>query len=65
MNQDVAYPILYGAMRGTLKSIAYSYNIPGVEIKDADAFAKWINDKVVESDAYARDWAVKNNQKSS
>ena len=40
MNQDVAYPILYGAMRGTLKSIAYSHNIPGVEVKDMDAFAK-------------------------
>lgn len=52
-------------MRGTLKSIAYSYNIPGVEIKDADAFTKWINDKVAESDAYARDWAEKNNQQSS
>lgn len=65
MNQDVDYPILYGAMRGTLKSIAYSHNIPGVEVKDMDAFAKWLDDKVIESDNYAREWAEKNNQKSS
>jgi hypothetical protein len=65
MNQDVGYPILYGALRGTLKSIAYSHTIPGVEIKDVSAFAKWLNDKVVESEAFAREWSEKNNQKSS
>ena len=63
MNQD--YPIRYGALLGTLKSIAYSHTIPGVEIKDVSAFAKWLNDKVVESEAFAREWSEKNNQKSS
>jgi len=63
MNPD--YPILYGAMRGTLTSVAYGYDIPGVEIKDAAAFSKWLDKRANDSDEFARKMSLEINKKSS
>lgn len=63
MTQD--YPILYGAMRGTLTSIAYSYDIAGVEIKDPAAFSKWLDQRANQSDEFARKMSLEINKKSS
>jgi hypothetical protein len=63
MNPD--YPTLYGAMRGTLTSVAYFYDIPGVEIKDAAAFSKWLDKRANDSDEFARKMSLEINKKSS
>lgn len=63
MNKD--YPIMYGSMRGALTSLAYNYKIPGVEIKDAAAFQKWLNQKAEDTDVFAMQFSAKINQKSS
>jgi hypothetical protein len=63
MNKD--YPIMYGSMRGTLTGLAYCYEIPGVEIKDAQAFHKWLAERANNSDAWAEKFTQKINQKSS
>ena len=63
MNND--YPIMYGSMRGALTSIAFYHKIPGVEIKDHEAFQKWLNERADETDRNAAEFAAKINQKSS
>ena len=63
MNND--YPIMYGSMRGALTSIAFYHKIPGVEIKDHQAFQKWLNERADDTDRHAAEFAAKINQKSS
>lgn len=52
-------------MRGTLTSIAYSYDIAGVEIKDPAAFSKWLDQRANQSDEFARKMSLEINKKSS
>ena len=63
MNND--YPIMYGSMRGALTSIAFIHKIPGVEIKDHQAFQKWLDQRADDTDRSAAEFAAKINGKSS
>jgi len=56
---------MYGSMRGALTSIAFYHQIPGVEIKDHQAFQKWLNERADETDRSAAEFAAKINGKSS
>lgn len=56
---------MYGSMRGALTSIAFYHKIPGVEIKDHEAFQKWLNERADETDVSAAEFAAKINGKSS
>ena len=56
---------MYGSMRGALTSIAFIHKIPGIEIKDAATFQKWLDERADETDVFAMQFAERINQKSS
>lgn len=48
MNTTNEYPHAYakGYYQGAFKSLAYTFTIPGVEIKDREQFQNWVDSEI-------------------